>query len=120
MFLSARRPDASLLEFLADRARGSSARRLAVDLTVGAGILVLAIRWDSGARLTVALAATCLIAYAGWGLLHHTTSRLEVGRWRRTSVALNALRMLFAVAGVLAALGVLLAIWALALGTWIS
>jgi hypothetical protein len=120
MFLSARRPDASLLEFLAERARVSSSRRLAADLIAGAAILALALRWESGARLTVALAATSLIAYADWGLLEHTASRLEARGWSRTSAALRALGGLCAVAGVVAALGVLLAVWALALGTWIS
>jgi hypothetical protein len=120
MVLSARRPDASLLEFLAQRARLSSARRLVADLAVGVFVFLAAGRLDSWTRLALSMAAVSIIAYGGWGLLERGTDRFSVRQWPLIAGALAARRALVVIGGVLAAVGVLLSVWALALGTWIS
>jgi hypothetical protein len=120
MVLSVLRPDAGLFEFLAQRARSASVRRLAIDAAVGAVAFVAALRWNPAAHLVIASAATLLFAYGAWGLLDRVHSRLVNRPWPKTTGLFEALCALCAGLGVLAAAGVLLAIWALALGTWIS
>ena len=120
MVLSALRPDAGLFEFLAQRARSASMRRLAIDAAVGTGAFVAALRWNPAAQLVIASAATILFSYGAWGLLDRVHSRLANRPWPRTAGLFEALCALCAGLGLLAAAGVLLAIWALALGTWIS
>ena len=120
MVLSALRPDAGLFEFLAHRARSAPARRLAIDAVGGAAVLVAALRWNPAAQLVIASAATFLFSYGAWGLLDRARSRLSNrGRLRAVGL-LDALCVLSAALGVLAAGGVLLPVWAIALGTWIS
>jgi hypothetical protein len=120
MFLSARRSDATLLEVLAARARSSSARRLAVDCIVGAVIAAAVLRRDSALKIVMTSAAVCLVAYGAWGLVDRAVAMSATKTGTRAATALKVLRALIAVCGVLAAVGVLLGVWALALGTWIS
>ena len=119
MVLSALRPDASLPEFLAHRARASSVRRLQLDLLVslvviGAEIWLRHDRW-----LPVVSLAICLGAYATWGLL----DRVRSGRTstsKLTAGALDVLSAFLAALGIVSVAAVLFSVWALALGTWIS
>jgi len=120
MVLSSLRPDAGLFEFLAHRARSAPVRRLGIDAVGGAAVLVAALRWNPAALPLIASAATLLFSYGAWGLLDRAGSRLSTHGWPRAAGALDALVALSALLGVLAAVGVLLAIWASALGTWIS
>ena len=120
MVLYASRPDASLLEFLAQRARLSSVRRLLADVLIAAVALAAGARLDSWMRLAISMASVCMIAYGGWGLLERAAGRIRARQWALIAGALEALRALLAIGGVVAALGVLLSVWALALGTWIS
>lgn len=69
MVLSVLRPDASLAEFLAYRARSASAARLAAEAVVGAAAIVAALWWNPSARLVIATATGCFSCYAIWGLL---------------------------------------------------
>ena len=120
MVLSVLRPDAGLFEFLAHRARSAPARRLGIDAVGGAAVLVAALLWNPAAQALIASAATLLFSYGTWGLLDRVRSRLSnLGRLR-TGRLFDALCVLSATLGVLAAAGVLLAVWAIALGTWIS
>jgi hypothetical protein len=122
MVLSALRPDAGILEFLAHRARSASARRLAIDVVVGVVAFYAAFRWNPSARLVIASAATVLFSYGAWGLLDRARARANLSntRWPATAGLLEALCALCAVIGVLAGAGVLFAVWVLALGTgWI-
>ena len=119
MVLSALRPDASLLEFLAHRARSASVRRLSIDALVGMAAFAAALRWESAAQLTIAMMAACLMSYGAWGLLDRARSRLAI-RWARSAGLFEALSALVATVGILAAAGFLFAVWAIALGTWIS
>jgi hypothetical protein len=120
MVLSVLRPDAGLFEFLAHRARTASARRLGLDVAVGATAVASVLRWHPAASLLIASAATVLFSYGAWGLLDRGRSILSSRGSTRAASALDALGALSALLGVLGAGGVLLAIWAAALGTWIS
>ena len=120
MVLSALRPDASIFEFLGHRARSASPQRLAADVLAGAGIFAAAFQWESNARLAAASAATCFVAYGIWGLIDRVRSRPPMSRWPRIAGLLDALCALAATVGVVAAAAGLFAIWAIALGTWIS
>ena len=120
MVLSVLRPDASLLEFLAHRARCASVRRLSIDLLAGAAACTAALRWASAAQLVIATMAACLMSYGAWGLLDRARSSVVIRGWTRGRRLLDALSALVASVGILAAAGSLFAIWAIALGTWIS
>lgn len=120
MVLSVLRPDAGLFEFLAHRARAASVRRLAIDAAVGVGALLAALRWHHAAHLVIACAAAFLLAYGAWGLLDRARSTLANRVGPRTVGLVEALCALCAALGVLSVAGILLAVWALALGTWIS
>jgi hypothetical protein len=120
MVLSALRPDAGLFEFLAHRARSASVRRLAIDALGGAAGVAATLRWNPAAQLVVASAATLLFSYGAWGMLDRVRTHLANRRWVRTTGLIDALCALCAALGALAAGAVLLAVWAFALGTWIS
>lgn len=120
MVLSVLRPDAGLFEFLAHRARSASVRRLGADVALGATAAASVFRWHPAASLLIATAATVLFSYGAWGLLDRGRSSLSTNGWSKAADALDALGALSALFGVLAAGGVLLAVWAAALGTWIS
>jgi hypothetical protein len=120
MVLSALRPGAGLFEFLAHRARSASVRRLAIDAAVGAGTVVAALRWSSVAPMVIASVATLLFSYGAWGLLDRLLSTFASRLGPRSVGLIEALCALCAALGVLAVGGILLTVWALALGTWIS
>ena len=120
MVLSALRPDAGLFEFLAHRARSASMRRLAIDAAVGTGAFAAALRWSLLAPLVIASAATLLFSYGAWGMLDRVRSGLANRGRLKTARLFDVLCAASAGLGVLAASGVLLAVWAIALGTWIS
>jgi hypothetical protein len=120
MVLSVLRPDAGLFEFLVHRARSATVRRLGLDVAFGTTAVASVFRWHPAASLVIASAATVLFSYGAWGLLDRGRSRLTINGWSRTASALDALGALSALLGVLAAGGMLFAVWAVALGTWIS
>jgi hypothetical protein len=119
MVLSALRPDASLPEFLAHRARATSARRLQIDLVVSLVVIALEAWLRYSKWLPVVSVAVCLGAYATWGLLdrarsaHPQSSQLAAG-------ALEMLCAFFVALGIVATAALLFSVWAIALGTWIS
>lgn len=86
----------------------------------GAAILVAALCWNPAAQPLIASAAALLFSYGTWGLLDRVRTRLSNRGQPRTARAFDALCVLSATLGVLAAGGILLAVWAIALGTWIS
>jgi cbb3-type cytochrome oxidase subunit 3 len=120
MFLSALRPDASLAEFLAYRARSASIRRLSLDLVVGLAGGAAALWWRPSAWLVLVSLALCFFAYGAWGLADRARSRVATQGNRFASTSLDALCAAMGVVGVLATAGLLLGVWAIALGTWIS
>jgi len=120
MVLSVLRPDASLAEFLVHRARSASIRRLAADAVAGAGGCAAALSWRPTGWLVLASAALCVFSYGAWGILDRARSRSAVTDRALIAGFVEALCALSALLGALAAAGVLLGVWALALGTWIS
>ncbi|MEP6857113.1 MAG: hypothetical protein ABI994_01925 [Gemmatimonadales bacterium] len=120
MVLSALRPDASLAEFLVQRARSASIRRLAANAVAGAVGFAAALWWRPTGWLIFDSAALCFLSYGAWGILDRVRSRSAVTARRPLAGLLDATCVLFALLGALAAAGVLLGVWALGLGTWIS
>ena len=118
--LSALRPDASLPEFLAYRARSAPVLRLVAEGLAAAGVLVAALWWDPSAQLVIVTASACFACYAGWGLLDRADSQATLRGWRLAARICRALSSVLVGFGFLAGIGVLFSIWALALGTWIS
>ena len=120
MVLSALRPDASLPEFLAYRARSAPILRLAAEGLTAVAVLVAAIWWNPAAQLVVVSVSTCFLCYASWGLLDRATGHAASRGWRAAATIFRALSSVLVGIGFLAGGGVLFSIWALALGTWIS
>jgi hypothetical protein len=120
MVLSALRPDASLAEFLLERARSASLRRLAADALAGSAGVAAAMWWRPTGWVVIASAALCFFSYGSWGILDRARSRSAVTARLWLAGLVDATCVLCALLGALAASGVLLGVWALALGTWIS
>lgn len=120
MVLSALRPDASLPEFLVHRARAASIRRLAVDALAGGAACAAAEWWRPTGWLVLASLALCFFSYGAWGVLDRARPRPAVIVRPLLAGLFDAACVLCALLGALAAAGVLLGVWALALGTWIS
>jgi hypothetical protein len=120
MVLSALRPDASLVEFLVQRARSASIRRLAANAVTGAVGLAAALWWRPTGWLIFASAALCFLSYGAWGVLDRVRSHSAVTAKMSLAGLVDATCVLCALLGALAAAGVLLGVWALGLGTWIS
>ena len=120
MVLSALRPDASLSEFLVHRARSASIRRLAIDVLIGTAGFAAALSWKPTGWLVFASVALCFLSYGTWGILDRVRSRAAPEHDTRIKGLLDATCALCAIMGALAGAGVLLGVWGLALGTWIS
>jgi hypothetical protein len=120
MVLSALRPDASLSEFLAHRARSASIRRLSIDLAVGIAGASAALWWRPVAWLVLTSLALCFFAYGAWGLVDRARSRVALRGNRLARASMDALCAAMGAVGVVAAAGLLLSVWAIALGTWIG
>ncbi len=120
MVLSALRPDASLQEFLAHRAKSASVRRLATDTLIGGAAGVGAVWRQPTGWLVLASAGLCFFAYGAWGLLDRARSRPALRNRALFGNLVDILCVLCFALGVLAAAGLLLGVWAAALGTWIS
>lgn len=120
MVLSALRPDASLPEFLAHRARSASVGRLSLDVAIGLAGFAAAFYWRPGGWLVVSSLALIFLAYGGWGIADRARSIATMREDRHSRALLDALCFLLGAAGVLAAAGLLYSVWAVALGTWIS
>jgi hypothetical protein len=120
MVLSALRPDASLPEFLAHRARSASARRLSIDLAVGVAGLSAAFHWRPAGWLVIASLALIFLTYGGWGIADRVRSIASARESRLSRTLLDALCFLLGAAGALATATLLYSVWAMALGTWIS
>jgi len=120
MVLSALRPDASLPEFLAHRAKSASVRRLSIDALIGLAGFAAALRWRPGGWLVIASLALIFFAYGGWGIGDRARSvaATRAGRFSRT--LLDAICVVLGAVGILATASLLYGVWAIALGTWIS
>jgi hypothetical protein len=120
MVLSAARPDASLREFLVQRARESSLVRLGGDIAAGvAGASITLFWWRPESKLLLLSGAVAFVAYGAWGIADRFRTSLSLTN-RFAEKALMVVCALLAVAGVLAGAGIIYGVWSLALGTWIS
>jgi hypothetical protein len=120
MVLSALRPDASLPEFLAHRARSASLQRLSIDLGVGIAGSVAALWWRPSAWLVLTSAGVLFFAYGGWALADRARSSKASQDHRILRGSMEITCALFAALGLLGAAALLYGVWAIALGTWIS
>jgi hypothetical protein len=120
MVLSALRPDASLPEFLAHRAKSASVRRLSIDIGVGTSVFAAAVYWRPSGWLVVGSLAVILLTYGAWGIGDRARSAAAARDSRLSRAFLNVLCLALGAIGVLATAVLLYSVWALALGTWIS
>lgn len=114
------RPDASLPELLAARARHASDSRLVLDAVIGFAVAVTVILWRGPAWPLLASIAGCFFAFGIWGIADR-----ELGERRATghSRAIAALRIVRVVAGILGAIATITLLatgLGLALGRMIS
>ena len=120
MVLSALRPDSSLLEYLEYRARSTSIARLVFQAIVSIALMAGGLGRFPFARPVVGTLAGVCFCYAAWGLLDR--ARLHYSRlgWTLTAQYLGVLCALIVGLGVLSGLGLILAIWFVALGSaWV-
>jgi len=120
MVLSALRPEASLPEFLAHRARSASVRRLSLDLIAGLASLSALLWWRPFGLLVLGSAALLFASYGAWGITDRARAAVAIHDGRRGLIPLNVICGMLAAIGVLAAGALLFGVWAIALGTWIS
>jgi hypothetical protein len=120
MMNPALRPDASLAEYLAARARASTDGRLVADVIAGACVVIAVAAWRPTGWLCLIGAAACFVAFGAWGIADRELGeRADTPRGAMRSV-LVVVRTLALGLGVLAAALALFAALALTLGTWIS
>jgi hypothetical protein len=120
MMNPALRPDASLPEFLAARARAASDGRLVVDVIVGCCAAVGVAVWQPLGWLVLFGASVCLAAFGAWGIVdRELRERADAPRAHMVRV-LSVLRVALAAVGMLAAVAALFSVLGVVLGTWIS
>jgi hypothetical protein len=120
MMNPALRPDASLPEFLAARARAASDGRLVVDVIVGCGAALAVAVWRPTGWVTLLGVAVCLAAFGAWGIVDREL-RERVGAPRTRIVRmLLVVRVVAAGIGAFAAVVALFSVLGILLGTWIS
>jgi hypothetical protein len=89
-------------------------------MMIGVGVLAASLYWRPFAWLVVASVGAGLFAYGGWGFADRIRSGAAIETNPRLRVLLDAVCVLLGALGVLAVAGLLLSVWAIALGTWIS
>lgn len=113
------RPDASLPEFLAARARRATDTRLAADAVAGLVVVAAVAYWNGPGTSFLVSAGLCFFAYGAWGIAdRELAERPDAARRVRTS--LRALRVAAAVLGFAAAAYIVILALAKALGVMIS
>lgn len=120
MINPALRPDASLPEILAARARSASDGRLAIDVIGGFVLGSLAAVFRFHGWPVLLCAGICFVAFGAWGIADREVRERAAGPRTRLVVALEYLRVGSVVLGGLAALAMIFGVLGLTLGTWIS
>jgi hypothetical protein len=120
MVLSALRPDASLPEFLAHRARSASIQRLTADIVVGISAVISAVWWTPRATLFLGGVGLVFASYGIWGIADHMRSRRVAATKDVVRRIMDLLCALMVGIGVIAFAAILYSAWTVALGTWIS
>ncbi|MEO8911017.1 MAG: hypothetical protein ABI408_12455 [Gemmatimonadaceae bacterium] len=120
MVLSALRPDASLPEFLAHRARSAPISRLVLDIVAGMlGLYAVLLRHPTGS-LVLGSIAVCFAAYGSWGIADRARSGRPASGDANVTGLLDAVCALIVGVGGVAVAALLFGVWSIALGTWIS
>ena len=120
MMNPALRPDAGLTEFLAARARAASDGRLALDVVVGAIVVILFVAWRPAGWVSLAGAATSLAAFGLWGIIDREIRERAQAPHARAVSLLAALRLALACLGFLAGVAALFGSLGIVLGKVIS
>jgi hypothetical protein len=120
MVNSVLRPDSSLPEALADRARSASDGRLALDVAGGVVALGAVLLWRPTAWFLLACAALCFACFGLWGITDRELGGRRVEEAGAGTWALRGARLLAMILGAVGAAGLIFGTAALALGTWIS
>lgn len=113
------RPDASLAEFLAARARHASDTRLAVDAVAGLLIAAAVGYWNGPGTPFLVSIGLCFFAYGAWGIADRELAERPDAA-RRVRGSLRALRVVAALLGFASAACVVVLALAKALGVMIS
>ena len=114
------RPDASLTEFLAARARAAPDGRLVVDVIVGSLAALGVATWRPTGWLALVGVAVCLAAFGLWGIVDRELRERVDAPDTRIARMLALLRIVVAGVGGLAAVAAMFAVLGVLLGTWIS
>ena len=93
---------------------------MSIDLAFGLAGSAAALWWRPTAWLVLTSFALLFFAYGSWGLADRVRSRSATKGSRFVSTAMEILCAAMGALGVLATAGLLLGVWAIALGTWIS
>ena len=117
---SAIRPDATLPELLAARARDASDRRLALDAAIGSLAACALAYWRPAAWLPLLGAALCFAAFGVWGIAMRELGERAARDAEAGTRALRALRVVAAIAGGVGTAMLLFGGLGTLLGTWIS
>ena len=120
MMNPALRPDASLAEFLAARARAAPDGRLVVDVIVGSLAALGVAAWRPSGWLALVGVAVCLAAFGLWGIVDRELREHVDAPDARVARLLTVLRVVIAGVGALAAVAAMFAVLGFVLGTWIS
>ncbi|MEX2177100.1 MAG: hypothetical protein WD801_00220 [Gemmatimonadaceae bacterium] len=113
------RPEASLPEFLAARARHASDSELTVDAVGGLVATMLVIVWRGPGWELLLAVSTCVGAFGTWGIADRELGE-QPDAPRRRAIMMRALRILSAGIGFAAVAFLLMALLARSLGRIIS
>jgi hypothetical protein len=120
MMNPALRPDATLGEFLAARARAASDGRLVADVIAGCCGALAVMAWRPVGWLALLGVAVCLAAFGVWGIAdRELRERVNAPRAHVVRV-LGIVRVASTFVGALAAIATMIAVLGIMLGTWIS
>ncbi|MGI8619401.1 MAG: hypothetical protein ACR2L6_09990 [Gemmatimonadaceae bacterium] len=110
----------SLPQFLAQRARNASDRRLALDAAGGLIALAAAAVVASPGNLVLAATGTCFVAFGLWGITDRELTERRETIGRVGGGLLLTARAIAAIVGAIGGLAVIYGGLAVMLGTWIS
>ena len=120
MVLASFRPESSLVDFLESQARRESIRHLTYRAVAAFALLASGFAPVSIGKPILVTAAFAYFSYAVWGLLDRARSQSVKQGWAGTAQYLGILCGLFVALGVLAGIGLLMAVGFTLLGSpWV-
>jgi hypothetical protein len=120
MMNPALRPDASLPEVLAARARATPDGRLVADVAAGLLAGLAAAVWRPVGWVSLLGACVTLAAFGLWGILDRELREREAEEGAALARGLRAARAIVTATGIVSAAGALFGGLGVLLGTWIS